>query len=601
MKRFEKGIIGLAILLFLLLQAQRIGLPWILEFEAGFQEMSAMHHLQTGIWENRFLSVLAEVDGEKFYHTAHPPLLHIIYALLYKLFGVKEWVTRGFSLLLLVGSIWIWSRFLRGNQKLIFWLVALFLPINFRLAMSTNYEFLTIFSISFFLYSFEKWRSNSRGFFFGLLLFASLLMFFSDWPGYLVIPSLGLIFLRSQKERKRLFELFIFELMVLVLLIFYQARMSEEFVVLMHSGTRSNPLYLLKSKTYLELFEHLKWMLGLPGLILILAGLIKCFAGEKSNDAWRVFRFSGYFLILLWLSASQLVSRHYVYLLYFSFFFALILALALSQMAHWRFALALVLLFFLPQNYLGFKIRDARAYYFAQELSQQSNIQTCFSSSALGTLYFYDKIETVVPVSEKSALAGNKMDFDLYLIDRVSQEVKEFNPVLHGFNYQLCWLFSDLMVYIKKQAGFSCDYLAPKILKHAKTDNWWEPSVEVLWLENRAWYGLKQAPGLARISVLKFPVEETGLSFKPALYLPPLSKKGDGVNFMILGSGEKGTRLAYARFMKSGSGGLTQIKLEGIKEFFLITDAGPKADYSFDDAYWLEAKFYSEEEAGEEK
>jgi len=601
MKKREKIVLFLAVLFFLVAQGQRIVLPWILEFEAGFQEMIALHHLQTGIFENRFLPVLAEVDDEKFYHTAHPPLLAIIYALLYKLFGVKEWVSRGFSLVLLIGGIGLLSWFLKGREKLIFWLVALFLPINFRLGITTNYELLTIFSMAFFLYSFERWRNASRGFFSWVLILASVFMLLSDWPGYLVIPILGLIFLRSQKERKMLFKLFIFELVFFSLLIFYQAHISEEFVVLMHSGTRSNPLYLLKGGTYLELFEHLKWMLGLPGLILILAGLAKFFIKRKDDASNHIFLSWGYFLILLWLSASQLVSRHYVYLLYFSFFFGLILARAVSQMVHWRLALALVLLFFLPKDYLGFKIRDARAYYFAQELSHQPGIQTCFSSSALGTLYFYDKIETVVPVSEKSTLAGNKMDFDLYLIDRVSQEVKEFNPVLHGFNYQLCWLFSELGVYIKKQADFSCDYLAPRILKISKADNWWEPSAEVLWLEDRAWYGLKQTPGPARISVLKFPVEQKGLSFKPALYSPPLAKKGDGVNFMVVGNGEKKKCLAYARFIKSGSGGLVQIRLEGLNEIFLITEAGPKADYSFDDAYWLEAKFYSEDVVREEK
>jgi hypothetical protein len=220
--------------------------------------------------------------------------------------------------------------------------------------------------------------------------------------------------------------------------------------------------------------------------------------------------------------------------------------------------------------------------------------RSAFSSAALGTLYFYDKIETVAPVSRKTSEALGKTDFDLMILDRQSPEVRNLLGLLERSNAQLKWSFPDMMVLLKKTAtGPSSEYLAAKIPEPTESD-WQTPKAEVVWLHHKPWYGLKQPPGEQKISRLDFEAQGSCLSFMPAIRHPPVSGKGDGAGFSVIGRDGEGSRLLYSRFLKKGSGAETEIPVRGLTSMSLITNAGPRGDFSFDDAFWLEAKFSSE-------
>ena len=591
MSRSAKILVIMAILIFIGFQARRLNLHWVGEFEAGFQEMIAIHHLESGISANHFLPVIAEIDGEKFYHTAHPPLLHIIYALLYKLFGVKEWVSRAMSLMLLLASIFLLSQLLEKKSRLFFWLFALFLPISFRLSITTNYEMLSIFSISLFLFCFERWRSQFK--FSSLLMMvpALALIMLSDWPAYLAVPALIMVNLRNSKERKLLILLLAAEFVFLALFIFYAKSVAGEVALFAHGQTRSNPLYIFQLSSYRELFQHLAWILGAPALILISLSLIDLFFDRNKPDLSPLYRFWAWFLILLWLTAANLTARHFVYLLYFFPLCALALTNATASLNHKKLATALILSSFLTPNYIGLKTRDGRGYYLMKHFSTFPGINYCFSSAALGTLFFYDKIETVVPISKKSTEALGKIDFDAIILDRSSFEVKDLIPLLKESNYRLVWTFPDMLVYLKKGLALDAQYLATLIPEQKSGDKWWDPKTEVIELGGKYFYGLKQPPGPKEISSINFQAEQACLSFKPAIHHAPRSGKGDGVNFMVSGRSPENIRLLYARFIKQGSGPETEIKISGLNDIEIRTDAGPRGDFSFDDAYWLEARF----------
>lgn len=597
MKRSEKILAVLSLMVFIGLQSGKLTQPWVGEFEAGFQEMIALHHLQSGIVNNHFLPVIAEIRGDKFYQTAHPPLLHIIYALLYKIFGVGEWVTRCFSLILLIATIGLWSALLRKEQRVLFWIIALFFPVSFRLGLTTNYEPLTIFLVALFVFSFERLNSNLNAKSLAWLIPILILLLLSDWPGYLAAPALLLSRIREAKSRKWLAGLFLFELGFFLVLILYMYRVAGELALFAHSGTRSNPLYLFQTSTWMELFEHLKWIVGLPALILVLLGTVKIALERRDGPDKFALRFWGWFLVLLLGSAGQLVSRHYVYLLYFFLPASLILSESISRIRHRKLAALAVLLAFILPDQAGLKTKDARSYYLAQAFQASGKIRTCFSSAALGALYFYDKIETVAPVSKKATEAPAGINFDAIILDRGSQEVKGLARALDLGKYRQAWAFPEMSVYLKESPGV--EFLANELDQEPGSE-WWKPSAEAVYLDHRAWYGLRQVPGPGKMSRLEFQAGDGFFCFRPAIILPPGSGKSDGVNFMVMGEGAVKPELSYARFVKNSEAGSEKIRVKDFSRIRLVVDAGPKGNFSYDDSYWLEANFGAECGGGED-
>ena len=549
-----------------------------------------MHHLSSGVRANHFLPVIAEINGQKFYHTAHPPLLHIIYAGLYKIFGVHEWVTRAFSLALLIASIFLLGSMTGARNRLLFWLIALFNPLSFRLGMTTNYELLTISSICLLIFSFEQWRKQGKAWTVPALGLAMALVLLSDWPAYLAAPALLLVNFRDKKSRLPLAAIFLLEAAFLALLLAYEKSVAGEIALFAHGQTRSNPYFIFQPSSYRELANHFSWVVGWPALILIAAALFKFLVKSVLEKPEPVHSFWLCFLVLLWLSAANLTSRHFVYLLYFFPASALLLSRALSSLKPKYLAAAVVLICFILPDYTGFKTRDARAYYLAQKLKDFPQARLAFSSAALGTLYFYDKIETVVPVSRESSETLGRIDFDLMLLDRESPEVSSFLSPPERAGYRLEWSFPDMVVLLKNaESGPAEKYLAAKISQAAGND-WQSPTPEVVWMQHKPWYGLKQPPGRNEISRLNFDADGSCLSFKPAIHHAPVAGKGDGAGFEVMGRNEAGNALLYSRFLKKGAAMETEIKTGNLKSVSLITNAGPRGDFSFDDAYWLEAE-----------
>src|SRR4030042_3500518 len=105
MRIIKAGLPLLAIAAFLAVRWPNLRAPFVNLLDTGFQEAIALHHLDGRVLENRLLPVISEVDGEKIFHTAHPPLLHLLHAGLYGIFGVHEWVSRLAALALYLASL----------------------------------------------------------------------------------------------------------------------------------------------------------------------------------------------------------------------------------------------------------------------------------------------------------------------------------------------------------------------------------------------------------------------------------------------------------------------------------------------------------------
>jgi len=258
--------------LFLAVRLPNLHAPFVNLLDTGFQEAIALHHLDGQVWANRLLPVISEVDGKKIFHTAHPPLLHLLYAGAYSMFGAREWVSRAGSLLLYFGTIFLWTRFLLGGKRSPGLLAgfAFFLPLPFALALTTNYEPLCIFSITLIAATFMCWQEKRTWSALTALFAAVLVASFSDWPVYLAVPTLLLMNRRREQGRNLLLALILFEAMIFGAILLWQRAVTGEVVFFSHATTRNDPRTILQFGTYRLLWDHLGDLLGLGPFLLVM-------------------------------------------------------------------------------------------------------------------------------------------------------------------------------------------------------------------------------------------------------------------------------------------------------------------------------------------
>jgi hypothetical protein len=618
MKRHE-WLIALAVLAgYVAFRGTALFGPFILPFETAFQEAIALHHHNNGIAANRFIPVFATIDGQNFYHTSHPPLLHVVYAGLYKVFGVREWVTRLFSLGLFFLSALLW-RALLGKDERLGWLVfplAFALPIPFLLCTTTNYELLSIFFISLI-----AWLVLKRGAGLAALLPALTLGLLVDWPVYLAVPVLCVLKWRDRKMRSILIWLFAYEAVFFAGLQVYYFFMTGEAAFFSHQPSRANPLALFSLQTWGDLFSHFAGVMGRP-LALVSAGgagawVISVIRSKSSGPAG----FFALFLSLLIVAAPRLVSLHYVYLLYFTPFLVFALHHALSRVSTPRVALAAFLVLALSHDYILAQHRNPSYFGMADRL-KSAGAKTAFSASAVGALYFYDGIETVHPVSiagydwlktnrpdliQTDARYGESRSFsDLFLIS----DYFVFGTLSRFTDYK--WIFS-----FTRESLLAKPEIASRLPEYIRDRN----STFVMAGPGRdcpggAWiqtapsyghnisdckiplYGIRQPPGpggasLKIMRALKDKVNK--ISVKPAIVHSIRAARSDGVTFLALAEydnkrGGSERKLELARFVSGAREMIPSLDMElgGANRLVLVTTPGPKANAAFDDAYWLE-------------
>ncbi len=631
MKLGDWIVLGAVVAAFVIIRGTALLGPFVLPFETAFQEAIALSHLENGILENRLLPVIADLAGERFYHTAHPPLLHIIYALLYQVFGVHEAVTRIFSLVLFTGSVVLW-RSLAGStapRGAVIIALAFLFPAAFVLCTTTNYELLSVFMISFIAWLVLRRRAGLA-----FLLPAVTLGMLVDWPVYLAVPALLILKRKEPFLRRRLLFLFGYEAGFFLLLQLYQYAVAGEAAVFSHARERANPAGLFSGELWSELGSHLSGVLGTPATVIASVGLAWCIGlllqqhfwkerTEKHADekealppAWQAFLFFLVFSILLLLSAFQLVCRHYVYLLYFVPPAVFGIYLALSSRGLQVIAIAAVLLVFAGRDIVLSNDRNPKYYGMAtSELLPE--IETAFSTSAVGAWKFYKDAETGHPVSAY---------MDQYLLDHRPQllhldlshyEVKRYEevPAKRGGEYIKVFSVPGERVYLREdvyQDGTVLDSRAYIVVENERGGTSYLEPVSVFIMageddspvntaagEVRAAYAVRQHPGpTGSLLSLSLPEGKETVAFQPALVHSFPFALSDGADFMAMVTynskkeGGNDHRLIYFRHLGdrgrpvaapsaarlSGSGGTLE----------LVTTPGPRLDYAFDDAYWLE-------------
>jgi len=601
--RFAKAALPLlAVAGFLAIRWPNLVAPLINLFDTGFQEAIALHHLHGQVFANRFLPVISEVDGVKIFHTAHPPLLHLLYAALYGIFGVHEWVSRLCSLMLYLAALWLAFRRLTGERRsaTLFAALALFLPLPFALALTTNYEPLSIFAVTLVAVAFLRWQESHRPGRLLALLAATLLACLADWPAYLAAPVLLLLHWRRPAARKLLLGLIALEGAAFAAILFWQYTVAGEIVFFSHAATRNNPAVLFQAQAYRMLADHLLQLQGAAPLLLALVWLL---ALLKERAPWSPgLKFFFLFFPALFLAAPQLVVKHEVYLFYLVMPLVFLAHDALVRLSRPGLLLAIALAVSFPADFNHATSRNWRYYFLAQQVRKWPQIKLAFSTPALGMFRYYDGIETVFATSAAATRLLAERPFDLIALDLANPEVA---PVIlevseHQDHLRLRYVFNAEEYFINA-AFLPRDFNLAVVKSWPNAVDWRSPQPEVLATGSGLVYAIRQHPaGLTPMAFRFIQPLAFRLTFSPALMHPlPFRVKSDGAGFLITAKSGGEEHLLFSRYLPDPTGRgavLPEVSLaanlSSLATLYLSTNPGPRNNFAFDDAAWLSARVF---------
>ncbi len=267
------------ILLGLSLRLVNIASP-ILDLYPSRQEQCAM--VARNFLRNGFNLFNPQVDwfGHlSSYFSEEFPLISFLAALLYKIFGIHEYLGRLVSILFSIGSIYL----LYNLVKLYFDVkIALFssfcfavMPLNLYFSRTFMPESTMLFFSIASIYLFSEWLKNNKYIFFIFGVLATVLAFLTKISSlYICLPILFLFYLKYKKKFLLKWELWICFILIIFPVIFWYNRSS-----LKMSGYIFNPgnlSYLLFKDFYLRLFEVVGLLILTPiGIILFALGFLK--------------------------------------------------------------------------------------------------------------------------------------------------------------------------------------------------------------------------------------------------------------------------------------------------------------------------------------
>ncbi len=595
-----------AAVLFIVLRAPNLAAPFVNLLDTGFQESIALHHLDGGWKDNRLLPVISIVNGERVFHTAHPPLLHLVYAALYAILGVHTWISRVVSLLAYLITIWFWFRYLLDDEPkaYLFFPLALFIPLPFALSLTTNYEPFSLLAITAIVVAFTRYRempSRKSLTLFIIVLLPGLLV---DWPVYLAIPTLLVLNFQHTRSPRVLAALFVFQFIFFLSLLGYQKLAAGEIVFFGHAATRSNPLALWSADTYVMLYAHLKDLMGKGPLLLMpvfgIAWIIQWYKEGPRPVKLKGLHFFALFPLVLLLSAPQLLARHYVHLFYLVPLCVLLIYGVIRDSEKPLMLLAVVMLLCAPYDFMHAITRNYRYQYIAQS-NVARDVETTFSSAAVGNLKFANRnIETLYPVSPSAAELFSNAEFEMVLMDRNNPEVAYVSQAFEERKDDYArWLsFPGEQIYIRKEVSSDARYLAAELDWNAGRD-WKQPEATVIPVRDSLAYAIRQHPTSEGSLPVRVPVEPGSwvVNFSLAIHHAwPFKRPSDGVEFIMYLDEKPNRLLLFEHYLDdpSGKGNLShEFDVEFTNrqpaQLLLFTGPGPRSNMSYDDAYWVEA------------
>lgn len=532
--------------------------PFVHSFDSAFQEALSLAHLKYGFAVTKGLAVTAVVDGKPIYHASHPPLLQLIYAGLYRLFGVNEWVSRGVSIFAVLSTVcFLWGLLVKNasvKSAVAAGLIFALLPLSVRFGRTTNYEPLAVAMISGFCFAYfqrDKWYG------FPLMCFLAVAGGLFEWTFYLSLPALllaVLLFDRRWDSIKSLVLPSLLAALVLAALFAYQYDVVGRIPVLEHARVRSNPVMITKLPSRDELLSRIKDV-NLC-FVFLFWGWVNLFRDDVSRRLKLIVMYFTIVPFLFFASASQLFVSHPIALYYFAPLSAVCAGSAFTaKKNHIAFLLlGLVLLFSLVRDRDVLNERNYFHYNIMKMIAQENENYDfyAFDSSAVGYLRTYLGVETIHP------LGGNEPPFEqlisnnrirYVILDTVNPEVAYVKDMVAGArSFFLKWRFPTAEVWergMDEKVVRLTNILDEAEMPPPTADGWETPQADMLEVEHKVKYGIMHHSRRAVPSVIVFRgVPALGI-FRTTARLDPKvcdARLTDGVRYSVVidfGSGKE--------------------------------------------------------------
>jgi len=489
------------------------------------------------------------LDGKAIHHAAHPPLLQLIYAGLYSIFGVHEWVSRSVSLIaVLITIISLWVILLRTGAKRAAFTAALFfavLPLSVELSRTTNYEPLSVSFISLILVGY-LWRDRKWGFV--LLCIMAVIGGLFEWTVYLAFPALFISVFAREKNIKSLKPLILPSLLAaitLMALFAYQYGIIGHIPVLGHAKIRSNPaaipLIFFSINDLKILFGGNLWL-----YVLCAYGFYILIKNKRTNpELFILFLYLLSVPLLFLLFAPQLVLAHPIA----QYYFVPVLAIGISIFTERRLKIVsiffgIILLVFIDTDRRILKGHSNFHYNLAKLIAQEKpgDHYFIFDSSAVGYLRYYYGVETIYPLggnepSLTEIVSNSKVRY--FILDTAHPEVGYVRKIIAGApGLNLKWRLPQTEVW-ERGAGDGAIHLTNDLERATLPPQgafWETPQADMCEAGGLMRFGIFHHARLNDFSTIIFKDVPHGKRFKtmamldPAVCNPP---KSDGVGYFI--------------------------------------------------------------------
>ena len=192
-------------------------------WNAAVYGVAARAHLEYGLGVSR-LGVIVNGDSVPpagfIWYTNHPPLLPLVLAASFAVFGEREWAARLVPILFTLASlllVWRIGVRLRGPAYgLLAAAIFALVPMNAFYGRMVNHEALVLAFVLAALHAYLRWRDREEARWFVLSLAALALAMASGWPGYYMAGFLAAFHLIAERGRRRDRRVLLYPLLALV-------------------------------------------------------------------------------------------------------------------------------------------------------------------------------------------------------------------------------------------------------------------------------------------------------------------------------------------------------------------------------------------------
>jgi len=559
-------------------RAWDITAPFVRPFDTAFQEALALSHLEYGLGVTRGIAGFGLFNGQFLYHAAHPPLLQLIYAGLYALFGVGEWVSRAFCALMALGTaLCLWAAMIKtGTRKAAFWAALFFaaMTLSVEMGRTTNYEPGALFFISLFLLGYTM-RANRRGI--ALMTAAVFIGGFFEWTVYLALPAVAVATFIEEKTFRSLKFLVapsVAAAVALVAVFSWQKAVVGVIPVVSHASTRSDPRAIFDIAAWLEAISYPLRGVGL-GWLVVAFGIYRIRTiyrnAPRATGLLIAYLATPVFFFLL---APQLVLTHPLASLYIVAPVAMLLGIsAEGKKPKIMFALlGLLLVYYLANDALIIRNRAPFFYNLSRVVADRIGAdpaRKAYDSTAIGYLRYYHNVETFHAVGANEPpveeFIDNK-DVCVFIQDAANPEVgyvrDAVNRAAKDGKIGLAWKLHGVEVWVRGPGVGTV--ILTNLLDRAEaapsSKRWWErPAADIIEVDEELKYGISHHARRDGDSVVRFrdiavPVGaafETVARLKPGVCNPA---RTDGVDFKVTVSSDQWSKSVEGQIIPDKKG-----------------------------------------------